>query len=163
METVATISGSRTSVEALYRADAERLWRALYAFGGDAEIASDAVNEAYLQVIGRGDAVRDPAAWVWRSAFRIARGALQNRRADANRNAGSGTTAAELDRYADPDLLAAIRRLPEGQRAAVILFYYADLPVREIADRLGTNSLAVRANLSRGRRRLRQLLGDTDG
>ena len=163
METVATISGSRTSVEALYRADAERLWRALYAFGGDAEIASDAVNEAYLQVIGRGDAVRDPAAWVWRSAFRIARGALQNRRADANRNTGSGTTAAELDRYADPDLLAAIRRLPEGQRAAVILFYYADLPVREIADRLGTNSLAVRANLSRGRRRLRQLLGDTDG
>ena len=69
----------------------------------------------------------------------------------------------QLDRYADPDLLAAIRRLPEGQRAAVILFYYADLPVREIADRLGTNSLAVRANLSRGRRRLRQLLGDTDG
>jgi DNA-directed RNA polymerase specialized sigma24 family protein len=45
----------------------------------------------------------------------------------------------------------------------VILFYYADLPIRDIAARLGTNSLAVRANLSRGRRRLRDLLGDHDG
>jgi DNA-directed RNA polymerase specialized sigma24 family protein len=45
----------------------------------------------------------------------------------------------------------------------VILFYYADLPTRDIAARLGTNSLAVRANLSRGRRRLRMLLGDHDG
>ena len=42
----------------------------------------------------------------------------------------------------------------------MILFYYADLPIREVAARLGTNSLAVRANLSRGRRRLRHLLGD---
>jgi RNA polymerase sigma-70 factor (ECF subfamily) len=165
MDTVATITGTRTSVEALYRADAERLWRALYAFAGDADIASDALNEAYVQVIGRGDAVRDPAAWVWRSAFRIARGVLQNRRTDTSRAAApdTPTPAAALDRYADPDLLAALRRLPEAQRAALVLFYYADLPVHEIADRLGTNGIVVRANLSRGRRRLRQLLGDSNG
>ena len=57
----------------------------------------------------------------------------------------------------------ALARLPDGQRAAVILFYYADLPVGEIARRLGSNGIAVRANLSRGRRRLRQLLGDDHG
>jgi RNA polymerase sigma-70 factor (ECF subfamily) len=68
-----------------------------------------------------------------------------------------------LDRHGDPDLLAALRQLPEAQRAAVILFYYADLPAAQIAARLGSNQLAVRANLSRGRRRLRQLLGDHDG
>ena len=165
MDTVATMTDTQPSVEALYRADADRLWRALFAFAGDAEIASDALNEAYLQVIGRGDAVRDPAAWVWRTAFRIARGALQARRTDDRRLAppASDTTTGALDRYADPDLLPALRRLPDAQRAAVILFYYADLPIRQIADRLGTNSLAVRANLSRGRRRLRELLGDSDG
>ena len=64
------------------------------------------------------------------------------------------------DRYADPDLMAALSRLPTAQRAAIVLFYYADLPVAEIANRLGTNSLVVRTNLSRGRRRLRDLLGD---
>jgi RNA polymerase sigma-70 factor (ECF subfamily) len=66
------------------------------------------------------------------------------------------------DRYGDPDIIRALGRLPDSQRAAVILFYYADLPVAQIAGRLGTNQLAVRANLSRGRKRLRQLLGDDD-
>jgi len=148
------------SVEALYRADADRLWRAVYAFAGDAEIASDAVAEAYAQLLHRGAAVRDPAAWVWRAAFQISRGALKVRRLD---EAVSSPVVDRADAYADQDLLTAVRQLPDGQRAAVILFYYADLPIRQIAERLGTNSLAVRANLSRGRRRLRELLGDRDG
>lgn len=161
MDSAAVLVDARSDIEALYRADADRLWRAVFAFAGDAEIASDAVAEAYAQLIRRGAAVRDPAAWVWRAAFQISRGALQRARRDA---AQAVTPDADhLDAYADPDLLAAVRRLPENQRAAVILFYYADLPIRDIADRLGTNGLAVRANLSRGRRRLRQLLGDRDG
>jgi RNA polymerase sigma-70 factor (ECF subfamily) len=151
--------GEGTNVESLYRRDADRLWRALYAFAGDAEIASDAVAEAYAQLIGRGDAVRDPAAWSWRAAFRICSGALKDRRATMS----ATPTGDYTDRYTDPDLLAALARLPEGQRAAVILFYYADLPVGEIAHRLGSNGIAVRANLSRGRRRLRELLGDDHG
>ncbi len=163
MDAVVTMTDTQPSMEALYRADAERLWRALYAYAGDAEIASDAVNEAYVQLIGRGDAVRDPAAWVWRTAFLVARGALQARRSGDRGLARDPAADVELDRYADPDLITALRRLPEAQRAAVILFYYADLPIRQIADRLGTNALAVRANLSRGRRRLRDLLGDHDG
>jgi RNA polymerase sigma-70 factor (ECF subfamily) len=160
MDSALALIDTQSSVEALYRADADRLWRAVYAFAGDADIASDAVAEAYAQLVHRGEAVRDPAAWVWRAAFRISRGALQARRSD---EAVTLTVLDHTDAYTDQDLVAAIRRLPEGQRAAVILFYYADLPIRQIADRLGTNSLAVRANLSRGRRRLRQLLGDRDG
>ncbi len=169
MEISAALTESRPTVEALYRADADRLWRAVYAWAGDPDIASDAVAEAYAQVIHRGDAVRDPAAWTWRAAFRIAAGALKTRRSEGTRatttaDADSPTPAdVHVDRYADPDLLAALRQLPDGQRAAVILFYFADLPIRQIADRLGSNSLAVRANLSRGRRRLRDLLGDRHG
>ena len=160
METAAVIGlEAESDIEALYRADADRLWRALYAFAGDAEIASDAVAEAYAQVLNRGGAVRDPAAWVWRTAFRISRGELRDRRRDLSASLSSFD---DLDQYADTDLLGALRQLPDGQRAAVILFYYADLSARQIADRLGTNSLAVRANLSRGRRRLRELLGDRD-
>lgn len=159
MESAAAVLHQEPSVEALYRADADRLWRAVYAFAADPEIASDAVAEAYAQVLHRGSAVRDPQAWTWRAAFRIASGALKARRdADAMPSHPSDVS----DRYADTDLLDALRRLPEGQRAAVVLFYYVDLPVGRIAERLGSNSLAVRANLSRGRRRLRDLLGDDD-
>jgi RNA polymerase sigma factor (sigma-70 family) len=158
VESAAALVNEREGVEAVYRADSERLWRAVYAFAGDAEIASDAVAEAYAQVLRRGTAVRDPAAWTWRTAFRICTGALKTRALEGV----SGAPTEHIDRYGDPDLLAALRRLPDAQRAAVVLFYYADLPIRDIAARLGSNSLAVRANLSRGRSRLRELLGDHD-
>jgi RNA polymerase sigma-70 factor (ECF subfamily) len=161
MDTAVVAQEPRESVEAVYRADAERLWRAIYAFAGDAEIASDAVAEAFAQLLNRGEAVRDPAAWTWRTAFRISAGALKARRSGDSPTVGP--TIEHLDRYGDPDLLAALRQLPDAQRAAVVLFYYADLPIREIAARLGSNSLAVRANLSRGRGRLRQILGDRNG
>jgi RNA polymerase sigma-70 factor (ECF subfamily) len=161
MDIAAGATDARPTVEALYRADADRLWRSLHAWTGDAEIASDAVAEAYAQLLNRGDAVRDPAAWTWRAAFRIAGGALKARRSAPGADIPDDEGAP--DAYADPDLLAALRRLPEGQRAAVILFYFADLPIARIADRLGSNRLAVRANLSRGRRRLRDLLGANDG
>jgi RNA polymerase sigma-70 factor, ECF subfamily len=160
MDRAVAVVEPNEGVEAVYRADAERLWRAIYAFAGDAEIASDAVAEAFAQVLHRGAAVRDPAAWTWRTAFRISAGALKAR---SSADPGPNTRAEHVDQYGDPDLLAALRRLPEAQRAAVILFYYADLPIRDIAARLGSNSLAVRANLSRGRGRLRELLGDHNG
>jgi RNA polymerase sigma-70 factor (ECF subfamily) len=160
MDSALASADTQNDIEALYRADADRLWRAVYAFAGDAEIASDAVAEAYAQLLRRGAGVRDPAAWVWRVAFQISRGALKVRPLD---DAVAPPVVDHADVHTDHDLLAAVRRLPDGQRAAVILFYYADLPIREIADRLGTNSLAVRANLSRGRRRLRDLLGNDDG
>ena len=138
----------------------ERLWRAIYAFAGDAEIASDAVAEAFAQLLNRAEAVRDPAAWTWRTAFRISSGAPKARRSGDTPTVGP---IEHLDRYSDLIFLAALRQLPDAQRAAVVLFYYADLPIREIAARLGSNSLAIRANLSRGRGRLRQILGDRNG
>lgn len=157
MDIATTPVGWQDTVEILYREDADRLWRAVAAWAGDAETASEAVAEAYAQVLARGPVVRDPAAWVWRTAFRVAAGALKERRMAPDATVPAGI---HLDRHTDPDLLAALAKLPESQRAAVILFYYADLPVNEIARRLGSNGLAVRANLSRGRRRLARLLGD---
>jgi RNA polymerase sigma-70 factor (ECF subfamily) len=159
MESAVAVLEPERSVELLYRSDADRLWRAVYAFAADSDIASDAVAEAYAQVLHRGSAVRDPQAWTWRAAFRIAAGALKARGPAGPVPMPAGDYR---DRYADPDLLEALRRLPDSQRAAVVLYYYADLPISRIADRLGSNRLAVRANLSRGRRRLRQLLGDDD-
>ncbi len=83
MDSALAVVDAQSDIEALYRADAERMWRAIYAFAGDTEVASDAVAEAYAQLLRRGSAVRDPAAWVWRTAFQISRGALKARRLDA--------------------------------------------------------------------------------
>jgi RNA polymerase sigma factor (sigma-70 family) len=64
------------------------------------------------------------------------------------------------DAHPDEQLLAALQELTPQQRAVIVLHYYVDCPVREIARRTGSNPLAVRAHLSRGRKRLRVLLGE---
>ena len=159
MQTAADTAGVADSIEAIYRQEADRLWRALFAYAGDAEIAGDAVAESFAQAIRRGSAIRDARAWVWKSGFRIASGELKRR----SRSLYLVPDSSYLDPETDSELLAALAQLPDGQRAAVILHYYADAPVREIAHRTGVSQLSVRANLSRGRKRLKLLLGDRHG
>jgi len=67
-------------LERLYRDRGDRLWRAVLAYSGDPEVASDAVAEAFAQALRRGDAIRDLEAWLWRATFRIAAGDLADRR-----------------------------------------------------------------------------------
>ena len=148
-------------VERIYREHADRLWRTLVAFTGDRDLANDAVAEAFAQVIRRGDAVHDPARWVWRAAFRIASGELKARRvAKANPDPVRGTGLEATEREAD--LMSALSKLPSRQRAAVVLHYLADLPNTEIARALGITTTTVRVHLMQGRRGLRDLLGDPD-
>src|SRR4026209_2515487 len=68
-------------VEALYRSDGARLWSAVRGYAGDRGISDDAVAEAFAQLLRRGDEVRNPGAWVWTTAFRVAARELQQRRA----------------------------------------------------------------------------------
>jgi RNA polymerase sigma-70 factor, ECF subfamily len=58
--------------------------------------------------------------------------------------------------------MRALKELTPAQRAAVFLHYRVDLPVREVAHLMGTSSAAVKVHLMRGRRRLRELLGEED-
>jgi RNA polymerase sigma-70 factor, ECF subfamily len=146
-----------SEVEAVYRQDGARLWRALYAFAGSENVASDAVAEAFAQALARGPAIRDIRAWVWRSAFRLAKGDLKRQ---SNLSRGPMPEGAFHDVHPDEQLLAALQRLTPQQRAVIVLHYYVDCPVREITRRTGINPLAVRAHLSRGRKHLRVLLGD---
>jgi RNA polymerase sigma-70 factor, ECF subfamily len=151
-----------TVLEAVYREHGERLWRSLLAFSGDPDLAGDAVAEAFAQALRRGDALKDPAAWVWRAAFRIAAGDLKARRATAT----SGPRSASEDPIAASDeadrLLRALARLSPKERASVVLHHYAGFPVHEVAVTIGSTSAAVRVHLSRGRKKLRTILEADD-
>ena len=157
MEATVARPTAASDVEAVYRAEGDRLWRALYAFSGDEEVASDAVSEAFAQAIRRRAAIRDLRAWVWRAAYRLAAGDLKHRSRLVH---GSTPTLLVSDSYGESGLVEALAGLTSQQRIAVVLFYYADLPVLDIAQRTGMNPIAVRAHLSRGRKRLRTLLRD---
>jgi RNA polymerase sigma-70 factor (ECF subfamily) len=145
-------------LERLYRDQGPRMWRAVLAFAGDPEVASDAVSEAFAQALRRGGEIRDPEHWLWKSVFRIALGELKER--------GRHAVIVEAESYEmeEParDLIAALARLSPKQRASVVLHHAAGYPVKEIAAILGSTSAAVKVHLSRARRRLRELLSEED-
>jgi len=60
------------------------------------------------------------------------------------------------------NLSALLQTLPENQRTAMILFYYDDLTVKEISDRMAVTEQAARSLLKRARKALRDKL-ESDG
>ena len=143
-------------VERLYREQGGRLWAAVFAYARDRGVADDAVAEAFAQLLRRGSEVRNQAAWVWTATFRLAAGELHRQHSIVH---GVPDSSYEPE-LADGRVLAAVSKLPERQRAAVVLHYYADRPVKEAARIMGTSPAAVGVHLFRARKQLGELLGD---
>ena len=145
-------------LERLYRDQRDRMWRAVFAFAGDREVASDAVAETFAQALRRGDAHRSPERWLWRTVFRIASGELKERGRPGSDHAEG---AYEMDDLAR-DLVTALAELPEKQRAAVVQHHAIGYPAKEIAEIIGSTTPGVHVLLSRARKRLRELLETDD-
>ena len=109
--------------ERLYRAENPRIWRALVGCYGDPDVAGDAVAEAFVQAIGSRSTIRDPAAWIWKTSFKIAAGELQRR---GLLDELSDQASYEMADPELPQLLDALRSLTPSQRAVVVLHDYAD-------------------------------------
>jgi RNA polymerase sigma-70 factor (ECF subfamily) len=60
----------------------------------------------------------------------------------------------------DVDVLAAVDRLSVQQRAAVVLTYWEDLSIAEVAHRLRISEGSVKRHLARARSRLRETLDE---
>ena len=155
MEDVRAPSEDEHDFERLFREDGPGVWRTIYAFtGGRRDVAEEAVAEAFARALQHAVGIRDPIAWIYRTAFRIAR---EEMRRDARHGAVVDTGAE--DAAGTGELMRALRQLSPNQRAAIVLRYEADLPVDDVACRMGIAAPTVRVHLHRGRSRLRELLG----
>lgn len=130
------------------------MWRSLLAYSRDPEIASDAVAEAFTLALESSDRISSPAGWLWKVAFRTATAELRRRRRSA------GKVPERPQEWPAPavEMLSALGGLSPRQRGAIVLHYYADRPVNEVARILGSTPAAVRVHLMRGRRRLREIM-----
>ena len=148
-------AGSRpTDLEALFRTEGDGVYRTLYAFtGGRADVAEEATAEAFARAVESQQELRDPLAWIYRVAFRVA---IDELRRDRRRGTLTDVPTAPPDLAG---LMDALRRLSPNQRAAIVLRYVLDLDVDEVAKRMGVARPTVRVHLHRGRARLRELLG----
>src|SRR5918911_4369647 len=140
-------------IEAVYKRDLAKLQRVATAVTGSREAGCDAVQDAFAQAVyRRADFRRDGTleGWLWRIVLSRARdAAARAQRAAWVDEADHGpTTSDEVEHAA---LREAVSRLPERQRFALFLRYYADLDYRAIADALDIAAGTVGATLNHAR------------
>ena len=148
---------------AFFRARYAAVARAAYLIVHNADLAQDVAQEAFVRTFTHWRRVQHydrPDLWVHRVAVRLAIAAAKQARRQ-------GRSPLEADLVAGPpdpdlDLIQQVAKLPAGQRAAIVLYYFEDRPVAEVADILHCSSATVKVHLHRGRNRLGLLL-EADG
>jgi len=150
---------SLQEIEAVYRARGDDFRRVAAAIVGDRELALDVVQEAFARAVrSRRDFRADGSldGWLWRTVVRTASNANRDHpRLIPGERAGRANGSAD-----DPEgrIRAAIALLPERQRTALFLRFYADLDYRAIAVALGISEGTVGSMLHAARATLRTLL-----
>ena len=123
--------------------------------------ADDCFQETFIAALRAYPRLRPDSnlrAWVLTIARRKA---LDHHRARGRRAVPSDNLPEEAvapPGDGEPELWAAVRELPERQRAAVFLRYAGDLPHRDIASVLESSEDAARKNVSDGLRKLKEAL-----
>lgn len=148
-------------IEAVYRRRFTVFHRVASAIAGDPELGRDAVQEGFARAVRHQGDLRDEGAlegWLWKAVVNAAKDQRRARRrvtltpeppepvADA---APTTTDVADT-------LRARITALPERQRLALFLRYFADLSYTEIGVALGVRTGTVGATLSSAHRALRK-------
>ena len=124
----------------------------------DADLADELAQEALTRIYARWGLLREPRPYAFRIVSNLAKDAWRDakRRADAPAQLADATVAGPDDATLD-----AVRRLPAALRDVVLLHYYADLPVAEIARVLRRPTGTVKRRLHDARAQLAVTLEET--
>lgn len=123
--------------------------------------AEDVTQDAFVRLLENWDKVSRydrPGAWVRRVAIRMATRTL-GRELRRPRVERAGPRLPEPEPF-DVDLVDAIQQLTPRQRAVVVLYYFEDRPVQEVADLVDCSASTVTVHLHRARQRLAEILGE---
>lgn len=151
----------------LYDEHHERLYRvALLMCHGNRSAAEDAVAETFIKVhkVWANGGVEHFFAYCRQTMLNHVMGQYRRDQV-AQRHSAMQTGDLRGDRAADDDIVDGaatfelLQQLAPGQRAAVVLRYYEDLPYDQIAAAMGVTVGTAKAQVSLGLQRLRGLMG----
>jgi RNA polymerase sigma-70 factor (ECF subfamily) len=148
-------------------AENERLvLRTAFRLLGSAEDARDAAQEVFLRLfrhLGRMEDGRDTRPWLYRVTVNVCHDLRRrggHEELDENRALpGPDPEMAAGTSEAMRHVQAARRRLPEKERAAVVLRDIEGLTTREVAEILGSSEATVRSQIASARLKLRAIVG----
>ena len=137
----------------------ESYYRMAFAYVHQEADAMDIVQEGAYRAMRRADTLREPdfaGTWIYRIMINTAREYLRKNRRDHVELREDQETAKE--QYRDLDLQEAVDELPEKEKALIILRFYEDKQLAEIADILEENLSTVKSRLYRTLGKLREKL-----
>jgi RNA polymerase sigma-70 factor (ECF subfamily) len=166
-------------VEELFGRHHAEIYAYLLRMVRDADLAADLTQDAFVKAYRNYDTLEKPEnarAWLYQIAHRVALDELRRRKiirfipwTGEHRGAAPSAEHLAMDLRLSGDLARALDRIPERQRAALLLAELHDLTGLELAAVLGVSHVAARALLTRARESLRQALAieraaeDADG
>ena len=159
--------GSDEAVEALFDRYWPHAWRAAYAVTADRSLADDAAQEAIEKAFGaldRFDETRPFGSWLKRITVNRAIDHLRKaRRLEVVHDLDTTFHAWTVGETADEELRLwavadAVAALGVGKRVVIVLHYWLDLPLEEIAGVLGLPVGTVASRLARAKTELRASL-----
>ena len=146
------------------RACQGQLRRFLASLCGDTALADDIAQEALVRAyVASGRFIGNFKAWLFRIAYncfidnlrRVRQPATDLDAPEALHVAGGEESDAS---FKHEELQRALARIPEKERTAIVLHYFEDLPVKEIATVMDIPSGTVKYYLSVGRDHLKQYI-----
>lgn len=137
----------------VYRAERNRLRRVAHLMTGQPAVAEELVHDAFVQLHQRWDTVEVPAAYLRTTLVRLC---LTWRDRTAM---GRAREPLPVDRVDPPEIdetWELLATLPSDQRVALVLRYYEDLPLDEIAEVMGCRPATARTRIHRALTKLRE-------
>jgi RNA polymerase sigma-70 factor (sigma-E family) len=156
------------AVTALFREHALGLTRLAFLVLGDRFVAEDVVQEAFCGLYGAWDRLPshdNVVGYLRVSVLNGCRSTIRRSRRAPRAIAVAPAASAEADALSGEErraAVAAIRRLPPRQREALVLRYFADLPVNEIAQAMGVSAGTVKSTTARGLAALGRMLREEE-
>ena len=155
-------------VEQLFVKHHGEIYAYLFRMLRDGELAADLTQDAFIKAYRNYTSLEKPEnarAWLYQIAHRVALDELRRRKIVrflpwTGESHGSAPSAEHLamELRLSADLQRALGKIPERQRAALLLAELHDLTGLELAAALGVSHVAARALLTRARESLRQAL-----
>lgn len=144
-----------------------RLRSIAYALLGDAQAAEEVASDVFVKAFSgwrRFRTVEYPPSYLRQMVVNACRGRIRRQRIELRVNAishrmqQSDPTSVETSSVLDQPVLDAVRRLPERQRACVVLRYLEDMSEAQVAQILDCSAGTVKSQLSKARARLQKEL-----
>jgi RNA polymerase sigma-70 factor (ECF subfamily) len=155
-------------VETLFAKHHGEIYAYLMRMMRDPEVAADMTQDAFVKAYKNYASLEKPEnarAWLYQIAHRVALDEIRRRKiirflpwTGESRGAAPSAEHLVMEGRFSGDMQRALARIPERQRAALLLAELHDLTGLELADALGVSHVAARALLTRARESLRQAL-----